>query len=100
MLSTGTMSIRTMYLASGSTPENDTRMVGNILLTQGDKENGQELTLPAELTRFPSPLGSCPGVSGAQLPQIAGRKLAPVIDSESRALGVGFGGFWGYFPES
>lgn len=79
-------------------------MVGNILLTQGDKENGQELTLPAELTRFPSPLGSCPGVSGAdrvaQLPRIAGRKLAPVIDRESRALGVGFGGLWGYFPES
>lgn len=33
------MSINTIYLASGSTPENDTRMVGNILLAKEEKDN-------------------------------------------------------------
>lgn len=40
------MSIRTIYLDSGSTPENDTRMVGNILLTK--KKKGQIHSLERE----------------------------------------------------
>lgn len=70
------MSISTMYLASGSTPENDTRMVGNILLRQGDKEHRQERTRPEEPTYDQA--GRAPGP-----PPVAGTKLSPATESES-----------------
>lgn len=70
------MSISTMYLASGSTPENDTRMVGNILLRQGDKEHRQERTRPEEPTYDQA--GRAPGP-----PSVAGTKLSPATESES-----------------